>query len=82
MTDPVERFSVASLLPPDRRARVMVPELRTVDVHWHDYYELALVVRGEADHEVNGETRTIGPGSAFLLSPADFHAIRSRGTSR
>jgi AraC-like DNA-binding protein/mannose-6-phosphate isomerase-like protein (cupin superfamily) len=79
MTDLVERFSTESLLPPDGGARVMRPRLRTVDVHWHDYYELCLVASGEAEHVVNGAARPIGRGSAFLLSPADFHAIRSIG---
>jgi AraC-like DNA-binding protein/mannose-6-phosphate isomerase-like protein (cupin superfamily) len=79
MTDPIERFSVEALLLPNLGARVMRPRLRTVDVHWHDYYELSLVLSGEAEHVVNGELRTIGPGSAFLLSPADFHAIRATG---
>ncbi|MDN3352262.1 AraC family transcriptional regulator [Actinomadura sp. DC4] len=79
MTDPVERFSTESLLLPDSGARVMRPRLRTVDVHWHDYYELCLVVSGAAEHVVNGVVRPIGRGSAFLLSPADFHAIRPAG---
>jgi AraC-like DNA-binding protein/mannose-6-phosphate isomerase-like protein (cupin superfamily) len=79
MTEPVERFSVESLLLPELGARVLRQRLRRVEVHWHDYYELSLVLSGEAEHVVNGETRTIGPGSAFLLSPADFHAIRATG---
>ena len=79
MTDLVERFSVESLLRPDIGARVMRPQLRSVDVHWHDYYELSLVLSGEAEHVVNGEVRAIRPGSAFLLSPADFHSIHSPG---
>ena len=77
MTEPIERFSVESLLLPHLGARVMRPHLGTVEVHWHDYYELSLVVSGEAEHVVNGVSRAIGPGSAFLLSPADFHAIRA-----
>jgi AraC-like DNA-binding protein/mannose-6-phosphate isomerase-like protein (cupin superfamily) len=80
VTDLVERFSAESLLLPDAGARVMRPRLRTVDVHWHDYYELSLVLSGEAEHVVNGEPRTIGRGSAFLLSPADFHSIRATGS--
>jgi mannose-6-phosphate isomerase-like protein (cupin superfamily) len=79
MTDLVERFSTESLLLPESGARVMRQRLRTVDVHWHDYYELCLVVSGEAEHVVNGVARPIGRGSAFLLSPADFHAIRATG---
>jgi AraC-like DNA-binding protein/mannose-6-phosphate isomerase-like protein (cupin superfamily) len=79
MTDLVERFSVESLLVPEHGARVMRPRLHTVDVHWHDYYELSLVLSGEAEHVVNGVCSVIGAGSAFLLSPADFHAIRAVG---
>jgi AraC-like DNA-binding protein len=79
MTEPIERFTVESLLLPHRDARVMRPQLRTVQVHWHDYYELSLVLSGEAEHVVNGVPRTIGRGSAFLLSPADLHAITATG---
>jgi len=79
VTGAVARFSVESLLQPDLGARVMRPALRTVDVHWHDYYELSLVTSGEAEHVVNGLAHRIGPGSAFLLSPADFHSIRPLG---
>jgi AraC-like DNA-binding protein/mannose-6-phosphate isomerase-like protein (cupin superfamily) len=79
VTDLVERFSVESLLLPDTGARVMQPALRDVDVHWHDYYELSLVLSGEADHVLNGRSHRIGPGSAFLLSPADFHSIHAVG---
>ena len=34
---------------------------------------------GEAEHVVNGERHRLGPGSGFLLSPADFHEIRATG---
>ena len=63
MTGQIERFTVDSLLRPDAGARVMRPRLGDVDVHWHDYYELSLVLSGAAEHVVNGEARTIGPGS-------------------
>ena len=79
MTDLVERYSLDSFLAPDRAVRVMRPELGDVPVHWHDFYELCLVVSGAADHVVNGAPRRIGPGSAFLLSPADLHAIQLLG---
>jgi AraC-like DNA-binding protein/mannose-6-phosphate isomerase-like protein (cupin superfamily) len=79
MSEPVSRFSAEALLSPDRSARVMLPRLSTVDVHWHDYYELGLVLSGEAVHVVNGESAVLRAGSAFLLSPADFHEIRVPG---
>ena len=79
MTDPVERFSVENLLLPDLGARVLRQRLGSADVHWHDYYELNLVLSGEAEHVVNGERHQLRPGSGFLLSPADFHEIRAIG---
>jgi AraC-like DNA-binding protein/mannose-6-phosphate isomerase-like protein (cupin superfamily) len=79
MTDPVERYTVESLLRPEASVRVMRPELRDVNVHWHDFYELCLVTDGSADHLLNGAHRRIGPGDAFLLSPSDFHELHARG---
>ena len=75
MTDLVERYSVESLLLPELAARAMKPSLGRVEVHWHDYYELSLVVEGEAEHVVNGRAHRLRPASAFLLSPTDFHSI-------
>jgi AraC-like DNA-binding protein len=87
----MERFALESLLGDDA-ARVdagppptflvQVPELSSVGAHWHDYYELGYVLHGEADHVVNGVPGTLRPGSAFLLSPVDFHEIEvPRGAS-
>jgi AraC-like DNA-binding protein len=46
-----------------------------LDLHWHEFYELGLVIDGCGSESFNGDTRTIAPGTAFLLTPADFHAI-------
>jgi quercetin dioxygenase-like cupin family protein len=81
----VERFGIDDLVAadsrePGRRPRlfaVQVPELTSVEVHWHDYYELGLVLDGHAEHAVNGQDGELAPGGVFLLSPADFHSIRA-----
>jgi AraC-like DNA-binding protein/mannose-6-phosphate isomerase-like protein (cupin superfamily) len=72
---PIERYSVDDLLARKSEIRVMAPRLGPVAVHWHDFYELGYVVDGSARHVVNGVEQAIRPGSAFLLSPADFHEI-------
>lgn len=79
MSDVVERYRSASLLVAPARARVMRPTLGRVDVHWHDFYELSLVLDGTGRHVVNGVGSEIRPGSAFLLSPADLHALEPTG---
>jgi AraC-like DNA-binding protein/mannose-6-phosphate isomerase-like protein (cupin superfamily) len=85
----VERFDIDDLLAAEHagtaatRARsfaIQVPELTTVGVHCHDYYELGYVLEGRATHVVNGQAHEVSPGSVFLLSPADFHALDRSGT--
>jgi AraC-like DNA-binding protein len=76
---PIERYSVDDLLARRSEIRVMAPRLGRVAVHWHDFYELCDVLDGAARHVVNGVESVIGPGSAFLLSPADFHEIVPSG---
>jgi AraC-like DNA-binding protein/mannose-6-phosphate isomerase-like protein (cupin superfamily) len=84
----IERFGIDELIAADaasasalrpRSFAVQIPQLTSVGVHWHDYYELGWVLAGHAAHVVNGQVRPVGPGSVFLLSPADFHAIEPSG---
>jgi AraC-like DNA-binding protein len=75
MSHPIERYTVDDLLARRSEIRVMTPRLGPVSVHWHDFYELCYVVDGSARHVVNGVESRVRPGSAFLLSPVDFHEI-------
>lgn len=43
-------------------------------LHSHDYYEVEIIVDGEATHHLNSETYEIGAGSAYILGPASFHS--------
>lgn len=45
--------------------------------HWHNYYELEIIVEGSGVHILNGEAYPIARGSAYLLSPADFHEMQT-----
>lgn len=42
-------------------------------LHWHEYFELELILSGKAYHILNGKTYELTKGSAFILSPSDFH---------
>ncbi|RED52660.1 helix-turn-helix transcriptional regulator [Cohnella phaseoli] len=46
-----------------------------IGTHWHQFYELGLVVSGTGTHHVNGVPFRVERGHAFLLTPADFHRI-------
>lgn len=48
-------------------------------LHWHDFYEMEVVVGGEGDYLINGRTYPLHPGSVYLVTPADFHQIYGRG---
>lgn len=43
-------------------------------LHSHDYYEVEIILDGEALHNLNSESYHIGAGSAYILGPASFHS--------
>ena len=47
-----------------------------INVHWHTYYELELVVRGKGTHVINGTSYPFKEGDVFLLMPSDFHEFK------
>lgn len=49
--------------------------LKDYDIHWHDYFEIEMVVEGSADHILNGKTYSLSKGDIYLLTPVDFHEI-------
>jgi len=46
-----------------------------VEVHWHEFYELAFIVAGEGVHLFNGVIYPLTRGALFLLTPTDIHAL-------
>ena len=41
--------------------------------HYHDYYELFLLLEGEALHMINGEQLLLSPATLVLIRPFDIH---------
>jgi AraC-like DNA-binding protein len=79
MEDSLERYIAEDLLAPTSKLTVKRQQVHNVDVHWHDFYELAYVIDGRAEHRVNGVPHELSPGSAFLMTPADFHELHTLG---
>lgn len=46
-----------------------------VELHWHEFYEVVLVLSGEGTHIFNGSSCPLTKGSVYLLTPADFHEL-------
>lgn len=51
--------------------------LHDYDLHWHDCFEIELILNGTVTQSLNGETQTLGPGDIYLLNPTDFHSVKS-----
>lgn len=48
---------------------------RHIPLHWHDYFEFELVVKGELKHLCNGRDCRATTGSAYLMSFQNFHEL-------
>lgn len=47
-------------------------------VHWHNYFEIEIVLSGEGNHMINGNAYSIGRGNVYILTPVDFHGVEAR----
>jgi AraC-like DNA-binding protein/mannose-6-phosphate isomerase-like protein (cupin superfamily) len=81
MLSAVDRYTAADLSAPAGDILMLRQHVEDTGVHWHDFYELVLVLSGSAVHTVNGISRDLHRGNAFMLTPADFHRIVADGSS-
>lgn len=45
------------------------------ELHWHDYFEIEIVLDGTGTHQYNGTNYPLSEGCAYLLTPMDIHAL-------
>jgi len=45
--------------------------------HWHDFYELEVMISGSGDYDINGKLCTVGEGNAYLVTPEDYHRLEA-----
>ncbi len=41
--------------------------------HWHDYFELFLILEGSVTHIINGKTQHLEKGTLVFIRPGDIH---------
>lgn len=46
--------------------------------HWHDYFELEIVLDGSGEHIYNNRNYTLSRGSIYLMSYYDFHELSAK----
>ena len=44
-------------------------------MHWHDFYEIEIILSGEGKCILNGVEKQMSRGSVFFLTPVDFHSV-------
>lgn len=71
----MERLSNDQFMPPSAFRLFHHRLHERVEIHWHEFFEMAFVVAGEGVHVLNGTAYPLTRGSLFLLTPADFHAL-------
>lgn len=47
----------------------------SVGLHWHEFYEMFLIVAGEGEHVLNGRSYPLRKGGASIVTPSDFHEV-------
>lgn len=50
---------------------------KSVKPHWHNYFEMEIIMDGEAIQVYNGERVKMERGSAYVLSYCDFHSFKA-----
>jgi YesN/AraC family two-component response regulator len=46
-----------------------------VSVHWHEFYEIELILSGDGTYSIDGTEYPIKRGALFFMSPSSFHKI-------
>lgn len=49
------------------------------DVHWHDFFEIEVVLKGNGQQTLNGTSYSINEGYIYLLAPTDYHSVSTSG---
>ena len=55
--------------------RIVKDRWRSSDLHWHDYFEIEIVLDGSGIHQYNGNSYPLTAGCAYLMTPMDIHAL-------
>ena len=56
-------------------------EIHSIPLHWHNFYEIELVISGDGTHMVNGQQYRWTAGEMHFLRLTDFHEINLAGNS-
>ncbi|MFC5404781.1 helix-turn-helix domain-containing protein [Cohnella soli] len=70
------RLTSESFLPDRSRFQITTDTVSALyPLHWHEFYEIELIVSGTGKQILNGVSYSLSPGSLYLLTPADLHEV-------
>ncbi len=52
-------------------------ERKSYPLHWHDFFEIEIITGGNGTQNLNGKDYKLKRGCAYLLSPTDYHLVRT-----
>lgn len=55
--------------------RIVDEEWPSRELHWHDYFEIEIILSGTGTHLFNDTSFPLSTGCAYLLTPMDIHAL-------
>ena len=55
--------------------RIVTEHWPSRDLHWHDYFEIEIILNGSGTHLYNDTRFPLSQGCAYLLTPMDIHAL-------
>ncbi len=69
------RFTVRDMKHSREDLLIRRKKLKSYPLHWHDCFEIELILEGRIRQTLNGEVYELGRGDIYLLNPTDFHEI-------
>lgn len=55
--------------------RKWLDQSRESGLHWHEFYEMEIILGGEGVHFLNGREYILKKGAVYFLTPVDFHRV-------
>lgn len=74
MNSTIYRLPYQGNLSEEEKIKVFERSTKSVSTHWHDFYELELILEGTGTMTVNGTEYPLIPNTLYLITPTDLHS--------
>lgn len=68
------RYPIQDNLIEQYKLKVTERNTKSTTPHWHDFYELEIILNGVGTTNINGKEYPLAPNTLCLLTPADYHS--------